>query len=41
MCIRSGFFEAPGPASTNIALPVLAYPGMIIEIDAFAMTEPD
>jgi enamine deaminase RidA (YjgF/YER057c/UK114 family) len=41
MCIRSGFFEAPGPASTNIALPVLAYPGMIIEIDAFAMAEPD
>jgi enamine deaminase RidA (YjgF/YER057c/UK114 family) len=41
MRIRSGFFEAPGPASTNIALPVLAYPGMIIEIDAFAMTEPD
>lgn len=40
MRIRSGFFEAPGPASTNIALPVLAYPGMIIEIDAFAMTEP-
>lgn len=41
MRIRSGFFDAPGPASTNIALPVLAYPGMIIEIDAFAMAEPD
>ena len=41
MRIRSGFFDVPGPASTNIALPVLAYPGMIIEIDAFAMAEPD
>ena len=41
MRIRSGFFDAPGPATTNIALPVLAYPGMIIEIDAFAMAEPD
>ncbi len=39
--IRSAFFDAPGPASTNIALPVLAYPGMIIEIDAFAMSQPD
>jgi enamine deaminase RidA (YjgF/YER057c/UK114 family) len=39
--IRSSFFETPGPATTDIALPVLAYPGMIIEIDAFAMTEPD
>lgn len=39
--IRSAFFDAPGPATTDIALPVLAYPGMIIEIDAFAMAEPD
>jgi enamine deaminase RidA (YjgF/YER057c/UK114 family) len=41
MRIRAGFFNAPGPASTNIVLPVLAYPGMIIEIDAFAQCEPD
>jgi enamine deaminase RidA (YjgF/YER057c/UK114 family) len=39
--IRSAFFSAPGPATTDISLPVLAYPGMIIEIDAFAMAEPD
>ncbi|MFN4142026.1 RidA family protein [Aestuariivirga sp.] len=39
--IRDAFFAAPGPASTDVALPVLAYPGMIIEIDAFAMAEPD
>lgn len=39
--IRSAFFDAPGPATTDIALPVLAYPGMIIEIDTFAMAEPD
>lgn len=41
MRIRSAFFDRPGPASSNIALPTLAYPGMIIEIDAFAMTTPD
>ncbi len=40
MRIRSAFFDAPGPASTDIVLPVLAYPGMIIEIDTFAMVEP-
>ncbi|WP_373503297.1 Rid family hydrolase [Aestuariivirga sp.] len=39
--IRSAFFKTPGPATTDIALPVLAYPGMIIEIDTFAMAEPD
>jgi enamine deaminase RidA (YjgF/YER057c/UK114 family) len=39
--IRSAFFGAPGPATTDVALPVLAYPGMIIEIDTFAMAEPD
>lgn len=39
--IRAAFFQAPGPATTDVALPVLAYPGMIIEIDAFAMAEPD
>ncbi|MGF7159380.1 enamine deaminase RidA (YjgF/YER057c/UK114 family) [Rhodoligotrophos appendicifer] len=41
LLIRSSFFTEPGPASTGIPLPVLAYPGMIIEIDAFAMAEPD
>lgn len=35
------FFDAPGPATTDISLPVLVYPGMIIKIDAFAMAEPD
>jgi enamine deaminase RidA (YjgF/YER057c/UK114 family) len=39
--IRSAFFDQLGPATTDIPVPVLAYPGMIIEIDAFAMTEPD
>lgn len=39
--IRSAFFSPDGPATTDIALPVQAYPGMIIEIDAFAMAEPD
>lgn len=39
--IRAAFFPEPGPATTDVALPVLAYPGMIIEIDAFAMAEPD
>jgi len=41
MQLRSAFFKDPGPASTDISFPVLAYPGMIIEIDAFAMAEPD
>jgi enamine deaminase RidA (YjgF/YER057c/UK114 family) len=41
MGIRQAFFDVPGPATTDISLPVLAYPGMIIEIDAFAMSEPD
>ena len=41
MVIRQAFFDAPGPATTDISLPVLAYPGMNIEIDAFAMAEPD
>lgn len=41
MRIRQAFFDAPGPATTDISLPALAYPGMTIEIDAFAMAEPD
>jgi enamine deaminase RidA (YjgF/YER057c/UK114 family) len=41
LSIRSSFFSDPGPATTGIPLPVLAYPGMVIEIDIFAMAEPD
>ena len=41
LAIRSSFFSNPGPATTGIPLPKLAYPGMMIEIDVFAMTEPD
>jgi enamine deaminase RidA (YjgF/YER057c/UK114 family) len=41
LSIRSSFFSDPGPATTGIPLPVLAYPGMVIEIDVFAMAEPD
>jgi enamine deaminase RidA (YjgF/YER057c/UK114 family) len=41
LAIRSSFFRDPGPATTGIPLPTLAYPGMMIEIDIFAMTEPD
>ncbi len=39
--IRSSYFSDPGPATTGIPLPALAYEGMMIEIDVFAMTEPD
>lgn len=41
LLIRSSFFQEPGPATTGIPLPALAYPGMIIEIDVFAMATPD
>jgi len=41
LLIRSSHFSEPGPATTGIPLPTLAYPAMIIEIDVFAMTEPD
>ena len=41
LSVRSSFFKDPGPATTGIPLPVLAYPAMSIEIDAFAMAEPD
>jgi enamine deaminase RidA (YjgF/YER057c/UK114 family) len=41
LLIRSSFFPEPGPATTGVPLPALAYPGMIIEIDVFAMAEPD
>jgi len=41
LAIRSSFFPDPGPATTGIPLPKLAYPEMVIEIDVFAMAEPD
>jgi enamine deaminase RidA (YjgF/YER057c/UK114 family) len=41
LAIRSSFFEDPGPATTGVPLPKLAYPEMVIEIDIFAMAEPD
>ena len=37
--IRSSYFNNPGPASTGIPLPVLAYDAMNIEIDAYAMID--
>jgi enamine deaminase RidA (YjgF/YER057c/UK114 family) len=40
LAIRSSFFSDPGPATTGVPLPKLAYPDMVIEIDVFAMTEP-
>lgn len=39
--IRSSYFDDPGPATTGVPLPVLAYEGMCIEIDIYAMAEPD
>lgn len=41
LAIRSAFMPDPGPATTEIVFPALAYPRMIIEIDTFAMAEPD
>jgi enamine deaminase RidA (YjgF/YER057c/UK114 family) len=41
LSIRSSFFKEPGPATTGVPLPALAYPDMMIEIDIFAMAEPD
>jgi enamine deaminase RidA (YjgF/YER057c/UK114 family) len=35
--IRSSYFRDPGPATTGIPLPALAYPQMVIEIDIYAM----
>ena len=37
--VRSSFFPDPGPATTGVPLPVLAYDSMVIEIDVFAMKE--
>ena len=39
--IRSSYFDEPGPATTGVPLPVLAYEGMCIEIDIYAMVDPD
>ena len=39
--IRSSYFSDPGPATTGVPLPELAYNGMMIEIEVFAMVEPD
>jgi enamine deaminase RidA (YjgF/YER057c/UK114 family) len=39
--IRSACFAEPGPATTGLPFPRLAYPGMVIEIAVIAMTEPD
>lgn len=41
LSVRSSFMSDPGPATTQIVFPALAYPRMIIEIDTFAMVEPD
>ncbi len=38
--IRSSYFSDPGPASTGVPLPDLAYDSMMVEIDVFAMMEP-
>lgn len=37
--IRSTYFTDPGPATTGVPLPELAYPGMMVEIDIDAMKE--
>ena len=39
--IRSSYFSNPGPATTGVPLPVLAYESMCIEIDIYAMTNAD
>jgi enamine deaminase RidA (YjgF/YER057c/UK114 family) len=36
--IRSASFTSPGPATTGVPVPYLAYPGMVIEIQVVAMT---
>jgi enamine deaminase RidA (YjgF/YER057c/UK114 family) len=41
LSISASFFPHPGPATTGIPLPKLAYPRMVTEIDVFAMTDPD
>ena len=39
--IRSSYFDDPGPATTGVPLPALAYEGMCVEIDIYAMADPD
>ncbi len=39
--VRASYFADPGPATTGVPLPALAYPSMVIEIDIFAMKEKD
>jgi enamine deaminase RidA (YjgF/YER057c/UK114 family) len=38
LAIRSSCFTEPGPATTGISLPCLAYDGMVIEIEVIGMT---
>ena len=37
--IRSSYFDDPGPATTGVPLPGLAYPAMNVEIDIYAMVD--
>jgi hypothetical protein len=37
LSIRSSYFNEPGPATSGVPLPALAYQSMVIEIDIFAM----
>ena len=39
--IRSSYFNTPGPATTGVPLPVLAYENMCIEIDIYAMVDDE
>ncbi len=39
LSIRSGSFTEPGPTSTGVPLPALAYDGMMIEIEIVAMAD--
>ena len=37
--VRASYFKDPGPATTGVPLPALAYDAMVIEIDIYAMKE--
>ena len=37
LAIRSSYFAEPGPATTGISVPCLAYDGMVIEIEVIGM----
>lgn len=41
LSISASYFRDPGPATSGIPLPKLAYPRMVTEIDVFAMADPD